>query len=137
MAQSQYYNSKDKAFVTDAQNQMNALGAGLKSDGLWGPKTEAAYTKYGGQLKLNAPATGGAGGAAVGEGGVTDGGGGGGGGGAGGGVIAIFHNGSYSNAGTLQVTAGAGGAGGAKAGNGEVGGSGTSGSVGNTHIQQI
>ncbi len=66
MAQSQYYNSKDKAFVTDAQTQMNALGAGLKSDGLWGPKTEAAYTKYSGQVNLSAgaptttPAAGGA-----------------------------------------------------------------------------
>ncbi len=58
MAQSQYYNSTDKAFVTDAQTQMNALGAGLKVDGAWGPKTEAAYSQYSGQLKLKTPTTG-------------------------------------------------------------------------------
>lgn len=65
-------------------------------------------------------------------------GGGGGGGGAGGGTIAIFHKGTYTNLGTLQVDGGSGGSGGAGAGTGGEGGfSGTSGSVGTIHTQQL
>ena len=32
--------------VKDIQRQLNAMGAGLSTDGLWGPKTQAAYDQY-------------------------------------------------------------------------------------------
>ncbi|OUM86644.1 MAG: hypothetical protein BAA01_11590 [Bacillus thermozeamaize] len=65
-------------------------------------------------------------------------GGGGGGGGSGGGVIAIFHRGTYTNYGSIQVNGGNGGAGGSGAWEvGEPGGPGQSGSVGSIHIEQI
>lgn len=34
--------------VRDLQKQLNARGASLTVDGIWGPKTQAAYNKYGG-----------------------------------------------------------------------------------------
>ncbi|MFZ5975200.1 MAG: peptidoglycan-binding domain-containing protein [Bacillota bacterium] len=38
------------ADVKKLQQQLNAYGAGLKVDGIWGPKTQAAYQKYGSKL---------------------------------------------------------------------------------------
>ena len=32
--------------VRSVQQQLNAYGAGLKTDGIWGPKTQAAYNSY-------------------------------------------------------------------------------------------
>ncbi|MGI6162030.1 MAG: peptidoglycan-binding domain-containing protein [Christensenellales bacterium] len=46
MAQSQYYGSRG-GNVKDMQNKLNSYGASLKVDGIWGPKTEAAYQKHG------------------------------------------------------------------------------------------
>lgn len=36
----------DRSGVKNIQAQLNALGAGLKLDGIWGPKTQAAYQQY-------------------------------------------------------------------------------------------
>lgn len=38
----------DRAGVKAAQHQLNAAGAGLAVDGIWGPKTEAAYLRLNG-----------------------------------------------------------------------------------------
>ena len=54
---SQYYGRKGST-VKEYQRMLNSLGAGLAVDGIWGPKTEAAYNKYYKQFKAlkNAPA---------------------------------------------------------------------------------
>jgi hypothetical protein len=55
MAKSVYYGTHGDS-VLEKQQQMNALGAGLEEDGNWGPLTEKAYQKYGGQLNATSPA---------------------------------------------------------------------------------
>jgi len=47
---SQYYGRKGSA-VKEYQRMLNSLGAKLSVDGVWGPKTEAAYNKYYSQFK--------------------------------------------------------------------------------------
>lgn len=49
MANSTYYGLRGNEAL-EWQKKLNALGAGLKEDGIWGAKTEAAYQKYGSQL---------------------------------------------------------------------------------------
>ena len=38
----------DKQQIIDLQNKLNASGANLKADGIFGPKTAAAYNQFGG-----------------------------------------------------------------------------------------
>jgi len=42
------YDTSDKNAVRALQRQLNAAGANLAVDGVWGPKTQAAYERYGG-----------------------------------------------------------------------------------------
>ena len=46
MARSQYYGDTGSS-VEETQTSLNAQGANLKVDGIWGGKTEAAYNTYG------------------------------------------------------------------------------------------
>ncbi|MFR1759377.1 MAG: hypothetical protein ACLSX2_06715 [Christensenellaceae bacterium] len=59
-----YYTTGYQQAVTDAgyttsdqvkslQQQLNAQGAGLSVDGIWGPKTDAAYQRYGAAAPVN------------------------------------------------------------------------------------
>lgn len=101
----------------------------------------------GGNVTINGTLTanggaGGTGGAGIGNSSnssLRDSSGGGGGGGSGGGVIAIYHNGTYTNNGTIQVNGGAGGTGGAKYSiyNGVAGANGSSGSAGTIYTEQL
>lgn len=96
----------------------------------------------GGNININGivQANGGAGGAGgnAGSNVTSEAGSGGGGGGAGGGVITVFHKGTYTNNGTVEANGGLGGSAGAGNALGNlIGTTGTSGSLGTIHTQQL
>ena len=47
----------DRAGVEAIQQQLNAQGASLKVDGIWGPKTDAAYKALNGSLNSSSGGT--------------------------------------------------------------------------------
>jgi hypothetical protein len=57
-----YFGTKGDA-VLQMQKQLNALGAGLKEDGIWGKKTEAAYNRLSGRIPATQDAQNGSNGA--------------------------------------------------------------------------
>lgn len=50
------YDTMDKNAVRALQRQLNAAGANLAVDGIWGEKTQAAYQRYGGGAAAGAQA---------------------------------------------------------------------------------